>query len=187
VWVALARVIRGWARVEQGAFDDGIDELRRGLSAYEATGARLWRAQSLGLLAGALTKAGRHDEGMEAAVDALNLVQVTKEEGLVADLLRIEAELLLTRVEAEGQRVTMHAEKSLTRALTIARAQNARSWELRAASSLARLYWRQGRAAEATGLVKPILERFTEGQDTADLRTARAILSEASGETPHPS
>ena len=56
VWVALARIIRGWARVEQGAFEEGAEELRRGLAAYDATGARLWRARSLGFLARALAR-----------------------------------------------------------------------------------------------------------------------------------
>jgi DNA-binding winged helix-turn-helix (wHTH) protein/predicted ATPase len=181
VWLALARIIRGWARVEQGACDEGIDEIRRGLSTYEATGARLWRAQSLGLLAQALATAGRHDEAMDAAIDALNLVRQTGEEGSVADLLRIEGDLLLARAVTEGPRVVMQAEKSLTRALAIARAQQARAWELRAATSLARLHCQQGRSAEAVRAVRSVLNWFTEGHDTADLHAARAVLGDASG------
>jgi predicted ATPase len=70
------------------------------------------------------------------------------------------------------------AEKSLTRALTIARAQQARSWELRAATSLARLYCQQGKPVEAVRLVKPVFDWFTEGHDTADIKTASAVLSQ---------
>ena len=74
----------------------------------------------------------------------------------------------------------------MTRALTIARAQQARSFELRAVTSLARLYCYQDKTAEATRLVKPVLDLFSEGHDTADVKAARALLSEASGETPQP-
>ena len=181
VWVALARMIRGWARAEQGASDDGIDELRRGLAAYEATGARLWRAQSLGLLAQALARSGRHEEGMEAVVDGLNLVRETEEDGAAADLLRIEGELLLARADAEEPQVVMYAEKSLTRALALARGQRAKSWELKAVTSLARLYRHRNKAAQAVALVKPVFEWFTEGFDTADVKAAAALLSEPLG------
>ncbi len=181
VWLALAHMIRGWARAEQGVSDDGIEELRRGLAAYEATGARLWRAQSMGLLAQALASAGRHEEGMEAVVDGLNLVREREEDSAVSDLLRIEGELLLLRARAEGPHVVMYAEKSLTRALALARDQRAKSWELKAVTSLARLYCHQSKTAEAVALIKPVLAWFTEGHDTADMKAAAALLSEPLG------
>ena len=177
-WLALARIIRGWARAEQGAVEEGLDELRRGLAAYEATGARLWRAQSLGLLAQMLARADRHDEALDTAVDALNLVQKTGEKGTLPELLRIEGDLLFARASRDGSSTLMHAEKSLTRALTMARAQHARSWELRAATGLARLYWYQKRPAEAVPLVTSVVDWFTEGHDTSDLRLAQSFLSE---------
>jgi predicted ATPase len=177
VWVALARMIRGWARVEQGAREEGIDEIRRGLSAYEATGARLWRAQWLGVLAQSLEVSGFHDEAMDAVVDGLNLVRETGEDGSTGELLRIEGELLLAHAGEEGLAI-VKAEKSLTRALTIARSQQARSWELRAATSLARLYCHQGKPIEAVHLVKPVFDWFTEGRDTMDIRAAWAFLSQ---------
>ena len=184
LWLTLARVIRGWARVEQGERDEGIDELRRGLAAYEATGAQLWRAQLLGWLAQALAKAGRHDEGMDAALDALNLVREAGAEGSFAELLRIEGDLLLARAIVNGQRDVWHAEKSLTRALTIARGQQARSWELRAATSLARLYSYQDKPAEAVRVLMPVFAWFTEGHETADVHAAQVVLREVSGVTP---
>ena len=177
--LALARIIRGWARAEQGAVEEGLDELRRGLAAYEATGARLWRAQSLGLLAQMLARADRHDEALDTAVDALNLVQKTGEKGTLPELLRIEGDLLFARASRDGSSTLMHAEKSLTRALTMARAQHARSWELQAATNLARLYWYQKRPAEAVPLVTSVVDWFTEGHDTSDLRRlAQSFLSE---------
>ena len=139
VWVALSRIIRGWARVEQGEVEDGIDELRRGIAAYEATGARLWRAQALGFLAQALTVSGHHDQALQAVVEALECIRETREEGGAADLHRIRGDVLLARSIAHVPAALTDAEECLTRALTVARAQQARSWELRAATSLARL------------------------------------------------
>jgi predicted ATPase len=186
VWVALARIIRGWARVEQGALDEGVDELRRGLTAYAATGARLWRAQSLGLLAQALTKAGQFDDASAAVLEALDLVLATGEDGSAADLHRIHGDLLLARAAAVKrspgagpripERVATDVEACLTRALSLARTQHAKSWELRAALSLARLYQWQHRAADAVTLISPLVEWFTEGRDTADVKAARAFV-----------
>ena len=186
VWVALARIIRGWARVEQGALDEGVDELRRGLAAYAATGARLWRAQSLGLLAQALTKAGQFDDASAAVLEALDLVLATGEDGSAADLHRIHGDLLLARAAALKrspgagpripERVATDVEACLTRALSLARTQHAKSWELRAALSLARLYQWQHRAADAVTLISPLVEWFTEGRDTADVKAARAFV-----------
>jgi predicted ATPase len=186
VWVALSRIIRGWAHVEQGAFEDGIGELRRGIAAYDATGARLWRAQSLGLLAQALTTSGHHDRALEAVVDALNLVRETGEDGAVGDLHRIHGDILLSRSAANVRAVSIEAEECLTRALTIARAQQAKSLELRAATSLARLYLQQEKVTKARRLITPVVEWFTEGYETADVKAARAILSKSSGQASQP-
>ncbi|HZM96821.1 MAG TPA: AAA family ATPase [Vicinamibacterales bacterium] len=190
VWVALARIIRGWARVQQDTPDEGIDELRRGLVAYAATGARLWRAQSLGLLAEALAKSGQHEEAAAAVLEALDLLEETGEEGAAADLHRIHGDVLLARAwedtkRSSGEctrlppRVAAEIEECLTRAISIARAQQARSWELRAASSLARLYLTQEKAADAVCLITPLVQWFTEGHDTADVAAARALVMAA--------
>ena len=186
VWVALSRIIRGWARVEQGEVEDGIDELRRGIAAYEATGARLWRAQALGFLAQALTASGHHDQALQAVVEALECIRETREDGGAADLHRIRGDVLLARSIAHVPAALTDAEECLTRALTIARAQQARSWELRAATSLARLYLRQEKATKARRLMTPVVEWFTEGHETADVKAARAILIEASRHSSRP-
>ena len=180
VWAALSRIILGWARVEHGAFEDGTDELRRGIAAYEATGARLWRAQSLGFLAKALTTSGQHDRALEAVVEALALARETGEQAAAAELHRIHGDVLLACSDAHLPAVVFEAEECLTRALTVARAQRAKSWELRAATSVARLYLRQGKVAKARRLIAPVVEWFSEGHDTADVKAARAILDEAS-------
>ena len=190
VWVALSRIIRGWSRVEQGSVADGIAELQRALDVYLSTGARLWRAQSVGLLAQALTRAGRHEDALGAIAEALNLIRDTGEDGSAADLHRIQGDLLLALAAAlvttdgghtpvaspVATRVEAQAEECLNRALTVARAQQAKSWELRAATSLARLYVHQGKRPDVARVVTPVLDWFSEGHDTADLRTARAIV-----------
>jgi predicted ATPase len=190
VWVALSRIIRGWARVEQGAVADGISELQHALDAYLATGARLWRAQSVGFLAQALMRAGRHEDAVGAIAEALELIRETGEDGSAADLHRIQGDLLLAvgaaLVTPGGQtplasspvaeRLETQAEECFNRAVTVARAQQARSWELRAVTSLARLYRHQGKHTDVRPLVAPVLDWFSEGHDTADVRAARAIV-----------
>ena len=191
VWVALSRIIRGWARVEQGSIADGISELQRALDAYLATGARLWRAQSVGFLAQALMRAGRHEDALGAIAEALDLIRETGEDGSAADLHRIQGDLLLavaTSLVTPGgvdpphattpiaDRLETQAEECFNRAVTVARAQHARAWELRAVTSLARLYRDRGKHADVGRVVSPVLDWFSEGHDTADIRSARAIL-----------
>jgi predicted ATPase len=116
----------------------------------------------------------------------LDLVLETGEAGSAADLHRIHGDVLLARAAAvkrspgPGPRIAAAAatdvEACLTRALSLARTQHAKSWELRAALSLARLYQWQHRAADALRLVSPLLEWFTEGRDTADVQAARAFV-----------
>jgi predicted ATPase len=149
----------------------------------------LWRAQSLGFLAQALARSGRGEEAEAAVLEALDLVQETGEGGAAADLHRVHGDVLLTRAIPDGPRrgaaraglgipasVATDIEECLARALSIARAQQARSWELRAASSLARLYRCQNRAADAVRVITPLVEWFTEGHDTADVKAARALV-----------
>jgi predicted ATPase len=165
---------------------DGIEELRRGIAAYDATGTRLWRAQSLGVLAQALKVSGDHQHALEAVVAALEIVRETGEDGGVADLHRLQGDILLARAGADMLAISIEVEECLTRALTVAREQGARSWELRAATSMARLRLQQNKTTAARRLMTPVVEWFTEGADTADLKAARATLIEASGRTSQP-
>jgi len=139
LWVAFGHIHRGWALAEQGQVDEGIQELRRGLADYEATGARLWRAHFLGLLAQAFGRAGLVQEGLSAAADALALVDQTGENFSTAELYRVQGELLLLRGADGNKNVARQAGESFERALSIARAQGAIAWERRADMSLNRV------------------------------------------------
>jgi len=195
LWSALGHIQHGWARVEQGQGDEGIEQLQRGLTAYGATGARLWRGYFLGLLAEALGRANRVDEGLRVAAEALALVHDTGEGYFTPELHRIQGELLMRRVaspeggpSAPGTRpigdvaapqVAHQAEACFREALRIARLQRARSWELRAVTSLGRLYQRQGRRAAARRLVTETYDSFTEGRETTDVKAAEAVLNKS--------
>jgi DNA-binding winged helix-turn-helix (wHTH) protein/predicted ATPase len=174
VWIGLGRMTRGSALVEQGSVADGLEDLRRGLAAYEATGARLWRAYFLGLLAQALAKAGRNQEGLAAVSEALAVIRETGEHASAAELHRVYGELLLASASCGA---AVEAEDCFKRALAIAREQRAKSWELRVATSL----WTVARDRRARGdarrLVRQTYDWFTEGHETADLKAARAVLT----------
>ena len=174
VWIALGLMHRGWALTEQGAVGDGLQELRRGLAAYEATGARLWRAHFLGLLAQALAKADRMQEGLTAAAEALAVVRETGEQGSAAELNRVYGELLLATGSSGS---VSEAMDYFTRALAIAREQRAKSWELRVATSMWTLSRHRSERGNARRLVKETYGWFTEGHETADLRAAREVLT----------
>ena len=151
--------------------------MRDGLRAGEATGGRLGLPLFLALLAEGYGRAGSAEEGLRLATEALALGRDTGERVYEAELHRIEGEMLLLR-SGDGQE---EAETRFRRAIELARSQGARSLELRAATSLARLWRDQDKRAEAFDLLAPICGRFTEGLDTADLKDARALLDGLDG------
>jgi predicted ATPase len=167
-------ILRGWALVGQGQGEEGIPQLHQGLAAYRAIGAELECSHWLGLLAEAYRDTTRPAEGLRLIAEALDHVAQTGVVYYEAELHRLEGELRLRCDAADEQR----AEASFRRALEIARAQNAKSWELRAATSLARLWGERGRRTEARDLLAPVYAWFTEGFDTADLKDAKALLAE---------
>ena len=167
-------MLRGWAIVEEGQGEEGIAQLREGYAAYCATGAQIECSHWLALLAEAYRDTGRPAEGLHPIAEALEYVAQT---GLVyyeAELHRLDGELRLRLDTPDEQR----AEASFRRALEIARQQHAKSWELRAATSLARLWAQKARRPEARDLLAPVYGWFTEGFDTADLKEGKALLSE---------
>jgi predicted ATPase len=164
----------GWAIVEEGEAEEGLARLRTGLDAYRATGGKVWEARSLGLCADACLESGRIADGLSAVREALAGVEETEARYYEAELNRLEGELLLSSKEPDESR----AEASFRKAIAIAAGQEAKSWELRAATSLARLMARQGRREEARALLAPVHDWFTEGSDTADLKDAKALLDE---------
>jgi class 3 adenylate cyclase/predicted ATPase len=169
---AHAQVMGGWALVKQGQPDEGIAQLRAGLMAYRATGAELESSHWLGLLAEASCDAGRAAEGLRAVAEALDHVGQTGIVYYEPELHRLHGELWLCCDPADAPK----AEACFCRALEIARSQQAKSWELRAATSLARLWEAQGKRADARGLLAPVYDWFTEGFDTADLRRTKTLL-----------
>ena len=170
-FAAHAVILRGWALVEQGRFEEGTSGLRAGLDAYRALGAIIESPHWLALLAEACSKAGRIDGALAVVRETLDFVERTGVRYHEAELHRLEGELCREREDERSQ-------ACFRRAIDIARAQQAKSFELRAAVSLARLWQRQGRRNQARELLKPVYGWFTEGFNTADLLDAKALLDE---------
>jgi predicted ATPase len=173
-WAALGRILQGWADARKGEATTGIARIRDGMAAAEATGARLFTPLFLALLAEALALAGKIEEGLAALDDALARAAVSGARGWDAEIHRLCGELTGRLPYPDPAK----AEDSLHTALAIAREQGTRGYELRAATSLGRLWGEQGRRAEARDLLAPIYGWFTEGFDTADLKEAKALLEE---------
>ncbi len=175
--VALGPVMRGWALAMQGHAPEGMTQVCQGLDAYEATGGVFQRPHFLAMLAEVHATMGQPEAGLTTLTDALALVQKHEERYYEAELLRLKGTLLLTQsVDHHGA-----AETCFHQALDIARQQYAKSWELRAATSLARLWQSQVKRQDAYDLLAPVYGWFTEGFDTADLQEAKALLDELSG------
>jgi predicted ATPase len=173
-WHATGTILRGWAVAAGGSIDDGIDAMRRGLAAKRATGAQLKVPYYLGLLASACASRNQHAEARALLDDALARVGRTGECWFEAELHRCRAEISLRSPEADPT----GAEICLRKALAVAQEQEAKLWELRAATSLARLWGERGERQKAHDLLAPVYDWFTEGFDTADLKDAKALLDE---------
>jgi DNA-binding winged helix-turn-helix (wHTH) protein/predicted ATPase len=184
LWMTLCAFYRGWAQVEQGELESGIQQMRVRLDNYHSIGAKLWRAHHLGLLAESSAKAGQIDEGLSILAEALGTVEETGERYYEAELYRIRGELLMMQMKKGGKDsspLVTQAESCFLQAISVARRQQAKSWELRAAMSLARLYRLQNRTEEARQALADIFAWFTEGFNTVDMKEARALLDELSG------
>jgi predicted ATPase len=152
----------------------GIDRIRDGLAAAEATGTRVWTPFHLILLSEALAFAGKMEEALAALEDALAKAAVSGARGWDTEIHRLRGELTGRLPYPDPAK----AEESFRTALAIAREQGTRGYELRAATSLARLWLKQGRRDEARDLLAHVYGSFTEGFDTADLKEAKALLNE---------
>ena len=169
---AQGTIYRGWAMVRNGDVAAGMSLIRRGSSAFCATEAQTLVPYHIALLAGACEIAGQAEEGLTLLDDALQIVERTGERWLESELYRHKGELVLRQANTDA------AEELYRKALSIARDQEAKLWELRAAASLARLWRGQGRRAEAQALLAPIYGWFTKGFATPDLKEAKALLDE---------
>lgn len=174
---AMARVVRGWTRIESGHAAEAIAEMREGLDDWAATGARLMRPHFLALLSEAFDASVGDDEGRRVLDEALALAEETGERSYEAELHRLKAERLAMR----GGESHVEAEACFSLALEIARRQGARSLELRASVSLARFHLMNGESRRAREILQPICESlaFAETADTVDGRSALSLLNEA--------
>ena len=175
-WLVSATVLRGWALAEQGQGEEGIAQLRQGLATWQAMGEALYQPRFRALLAEAYGKVEQTEAGL--AVLAEVLAEVHKN-GLCyceAELYRLKGELLQQQAAGRGG----EAEACFRQGLDVARRQQAKSLELRAAISLSRLWQHQGKPDAAHHLLAEIYGWFTEGFSTADLQEAKALLEELS-------
>jgi predicted ATPase len=174
LWAALATMEQGWALTAQGQEQEGIARIQRGLTAYQAIGTELARSHRLGILAEAYGSSGQVEAGLRVVAEALALVEKNRERYWEADLQRLQGALLL----ALSTPHQTEAETCFHKALALARHQQAKSLELRAALPLARLWQQQGKRAAARELLAPVYGWFTEGFDTVDLQEARMLLED---------
>jgi predicted ATPase len=203
--LAVGMVVRGWALTEQGHKEEGIAQLQEGLAACQAIGAKTLLPYFLALLAEAYGKVGRAKEGLTTLAEALATVNKTGERWCEAELYRLKGTLTLQSKTSLGQvsgksqasqnksedTSTQHptpstqaeaeAEACFLKAIEIARKQQAKSLELRAVVSLARLWRQQGKKKKARQMLAEIYSWFTEGFDTKDLQEATALLGTLTG------
>jgi DNA-binding SARP family transcriptional activator/predicted ATPase len=173
-WMMFGTIMLGWAQAMQGKFEEGIDQIQQGLATQQAAGAGIARPCFLIALAEAHAAAGQIDAGLGVLDETEALIERTAERYQEPEVHRLRGELLLQQAAPDVRQ----AEEAFRRALAVARRQQARSWELRAATSLARLWRGQGQRVAARDLLAPIHAWFTEGRDTADLLQARALLGQ---------
>jgi predicted ATPase len=171
-WMAFGSILRGWALARQGQAQEGIEQMHQGLRAFRATGAEVLRPYCLALLADAHSVIGQPEAGLMVLTEALTLAETTGERLYESELYRLKGELLLQQNSANH----VEAETCFQHSISIAQSQQAKSLELRSATSLARLWQQQGKRQEAHDLLAPVYHWFTEGFDTADLQEAQALL-----------
>jgi predicted ATPase len=203
-WLVAGMTARGWALAEQGHAEEGIAQIRQSLSTLKAAGTELSRPSYLCLLAEAHGKVGQIQEGLSLVAEALDIVNKTEERIREAELYRIKgmltlqsktslkhvqdksqasqckSEVLNTQCLAPSTQAKAEAEAFFYKAIEIACKQQAKSLELRAATSLARLWQQQDKRKEAYEMLAEIYGWFTEGFDTKDLQEAKALLEELS-------
>jgi predicted ATPase len=170
--LAWGTMMRGWCLGAMGQPAEAIPLILQGLESSRATGAGLLIPFYLMTLAEVYGMAAQADEGLKRLAEAATIVEATQERWAKAEMYRLRGTLLLSMHERAA------AEDSFRRALTVAQQQSAKFWELRAATSLTRLWCDQGKRKEARNLLAPIYGWFTEGLDTPVLQDAKALLDE---------
>jgi predicted ATPase len=173
-WLAAGTIFDACVRAELGGGDAAIADIKRGVDVYRSTGAALFMPYFLSLHARAERGIGRYDVALETVREALRMARATGELVWEPELLRLEGEVRL----ADGSRDVGRALECFDRAIEIARRQQTRSWELRAAVSLARVLVANGDRDDARHKLAEVYGAFTEGFDTVDLSEARSLLTE---------
>jgi predicted ATPase len=173
-WAAFSTILRGWALADLGQQEEGLAQMRQGLSDWRATGAELFVPYYLSLIAGVYGDLAQVEAGLEALKEGLEVMERTGEDWWKAEMYRCTGSMLLLHTTPD----VTQAEICFEQALATAHQQQARSFELRAAIDLARLWQRQDKHDEACGLLAPVYAWFSEGFDTADLKDARSLLDE---------
>jgi class 3 adenylate cyclase/predicted ATPase len=174
LWKAGGMMNQGSVLTLTGRASDAIEKLISGMTAWRTTGATLWMPLYLPHLARARAELGQFEEAWRCIGEAMNLVETTKEKWCEAEIDRTAGEIALMSPEPDAPKAQAHFE----RAIAIALEQKAKSWELRAAISMARLWRSEGKRQQARDLLAPIYGWFTEGFDTLDLKEAKALLEE---------
>jgi tetratricopeptide (TPR) repeat protein len=172
-WMAWGIFHRGWARAELGEVEQGVAEMEEGIAGFDRLGGVPRKQFAIAMMAHGYQRLGRHDEALAIFDQALAHVERSGEMLDTAEILRLKGELVVARDH-------LLAERCFRAAIELARAQQARGWELRATTSLARLLEQQGQCDEARTMLDDIYNWFTEGLDTADLKDARALVDELS-------
>lgn len=182
---AFGTLLKGWAMVELGQGEAGVAQLRQGLAAHRSAGSEVLRPALLGWLAGAYWKAGDVAQGLTVLAEALEVMERHGERMEEAELYRLKGELL-RHADGAMRMAPCTPEACFQKALHVARTQQAKSLELRAAMSLARLWQSQNKIQDAYQLLTPVYDWFTEGFDTADLIEVKHLLDELSADSRAP-
>jgi predicted ATPase len=173
-WRALAIVNRGLLATLKGTASEAIQMLTSGIAARRSVGGTHWLPLYLSNLSAARAELGQFDDALRCIGEAMTAMETTKDRCCEAEVYRTAGKISLESPEPDAAKAQIYFE----RALAVARQQEAKSWELRAAMSMARLWRDQGKRTEARELLAPIYGWFTEGFDTLDLKEAKALLDE---------
>jgi predicted ATPase len=173
-WKTMGMMVRGHLFASTGKPADAVVMITDGLAAFRSTGARLGIPETLTNLANAHSELGQGVDGVRCIREALTIIETTKERWCEAEISRMAGEIALLSPEQDGAK----AEGYFKRSLEVSRQQQAKSWELRASMSMARLWRDQGKRGQARELLAPVYGWFTEGFDTLDLKQAKALLDE---------
>jgi predicted ATPase len=173
-WKAIGMLDRGILLTLTGKASDALPMFTAGTATYRSTDSTAWLPWYLSNMARASAELGEYSEAWRFVSEAMAAVEATGERWCEAEIHRIAGEIALMQPEPDAAK----AEAYFQHALAVARAQQARSWELRAATSMARLWRDQGKRQPARDLLAPVYGWFTEGFDTLDLKQAKGLLDE---------